>query len=454
MSYSYYKFDRNDVFINTVQLYPQVKFLIYSGTAYYNDRPNIVGSFADPITLVSSSHLSLYELNVDRVSSSNEVSDPAVASQRLVGPPSPIGDVIPDNGLIYPWIIKDGTRMNLRTSTSEVFANTPVGSYITGSYPLTASLTKTYYSATHPRADESKETVVGGVTITGSVSRIKALENVINYYTFLSPQFEYSSSATAKSAGISSRDFDSSSLGLISIPSIFYGSEIQKGTINLEYYFTGTLIARAQDTRRNGELIQTYGGANGTTTGSIVGLALYNEGFLILTGAAALNNSEDRYINETGSADNPRWVYFGQSISSSINASPGPVIRGRQNITCPSSSFVIDMSGTTNTQVFTMFATAPKGELNHSNNPTYLKYDFLSSPATGSIGYLEHRKREIKNVVSSAYNDPTGSFEKTTYISKIGIYDKDKNLIAIAKTATPLRKTVERDLTFKLKLDI
>ena len=62
--------------------------------------------------------------------------------------------------------------------------------------------------------------------------------------------------------------------------------------------------------------------------------------------------------------------------------------------------------------------------------------------------------KPIKNVVSSAYNDPTGSFEKTTYISKVAIYDAQKNLIGIAKTATPIRKTVERDFTFKLKLDI
>ena len=63
-------------------------------------------------------------------------------------------------------------------------------------------------------------------------------------------------------------------------------------------------------------------------------------------------------------------------------------------------------------------------------------------------------QREIKNTVSSSYNDPTGSFVKTTYVSKIAIYDRNKNLIAIAKPATPIRKTPTRDFTFKLKLDI
>ena len=69
-------------------------------------------------------------------------------------------------------------------------------------------------------------------------------------------------------------------------------------------------------------------------------------------------------------------------------------------------------------------------------------------------GYYEYDKIEIKNTVSSSYNDPTGSFMKTTYISQIGIYDDERNLIAIAKLAKPVKKIEERELTFKLKLDL
>ena len=101
-----------------------------------------------------------------------------------------------------------------------------------------------------------------------------------------------------------------------------------------------------------------------------------------------------------------------------------------------------------------MFANAHKGQLNQSNNPTFLQYSTANYAATGSVSYIENNEMQIKNVVSSAYADPTGSFEKTTYISKVGIYDDNKNLIAIAKMATPVRKTVERDFTFKIKLDL
>jgi len=34
------------------------------------------------------------------------------------------------------------------------------------------------------------------------------------------------------------------------------------------------------------------------------------------------------------------------------------------------------------------------------------------------------------------------------------VYDEDRNLIAVAKVANPVKKTVEQDYTFKLKLDL
>ena len=103
-----------------------------------------------------------------------------------------------------------------------------------------------------------------------------------------------------------------------------------------------------------------------------------------------------------------------------------------------------------------MLANANRGELNYSNNPTYAKYESSTAgyyPITGSNLYYE-QQRTIKNTNSSSYSDPTGSLKKTTYITKIGIYDDNKKLIGVASVAKPVKKTEERDLTFKLKLDI
>jgi len=437
------------------------------------------GSFTSSVNLCSASNISLFELNVDR----NEIA-----------PSETIGSV-DNNNLIYPFIIKDGTRLNFRTNTAESFISTPYGDPITGAaYPYTASITKEFYgpwtgtwypngpspTGETPRfiasyLDEDPLSAYYNQKISGNISHLLALKNTINDLKINSPHFEYSSSVSGSvTRGIHNRDFQSSSVGLVSIPSIFYGSSIKRGSVNLEFYFTGTLIGRAQDITRNGELIEVYDSPDVATTlsGTVVGLVLYDQGIILLTSSLSLNTDSDNYTGST--TDNPRWTYFAQSFSptavptfppvppyaatlSETGPLPLPIFPGWNNM--PSSSFIMEMSGTTQTQVITMFATAPKGELNHSNNPSYLQNSWYTSSYTASIstassGYLETDMKPIKNVVSSAYNDPTGSFEKTTYISKVAIYDAQKNLIGIAKTATPIRKTVERDFTFKLKLDI
>ena len=100
-----------------------------------------------------------------------------------------------------------------------------------------------------------------------------------------------------------------------------------------------------------------------------------------------------------------------------------------------------------------MLAHAPVAELNYSTNPTYIEHGQNIVPLTSSKNYVENKELNIKNTVSSPYSDPTGSFKKQTFISKIGIYDENKNLVGIAKVAKPVKKTEERNFTFKLKLD-
>ena len=112
----------------------------------------------------------------------------------------------------------------------------------------------------------------------------------------------------------------------------------------------------------------------------------------------------------------------------------------------------MEFEGTQYVPTITMFANADKAELNYSNNPTYLVHSQSMIPSTGSYIYVEPQLT-IKNTVQTPYPDPTGSFKKITYISKIGVYDNMGNLIGIASTATPVKKTEDLDYTFKLKLD-
>ena len=199
-------------------------------------------------------------------------------------------------------------------------------------------------------------------------------------------------------------------------------------------------MGELRDSRKNGELVQVL--PVQSETGSIAGVVLYNEGFVVLTGSWDLHSSyTDDFESSTVA---PKWRHWGSGYSTTTSASWG-----------------IEFEGVNYTPVLTMLAHAEKGNLNHSNNPTFIQnvtnsagHIIPQTIYTGSTSYLEDPKMSLTNVVSASYNEPSASFKKHTYISKIGIYDRNRNLIAVAKPATPVKKTEEREYTFKLKLDI
>jgi len=185
------------------------------------------------------------------------------------------------------------------------------------------------------------------------------------------------------------------------------------------------------------------------STGSVAGVVLYKEGFIVLTGSWDLTSSTAPTHKEeytAGSLSLPKWVYFGEGA----NDNSGSLVTG--------SSFQLAFSGTNHIPTVTMLAHAKRGELNHSNNPTYITYGQNTGSMTGSgeFGYYKEAENiSIKNTISSSYGcDFTGSFKKQTFINKIGLYDENKNLIAVAKMATPVRKLETDEYTFKLKLDL
>ena len=103
--------------------------------------------------------------------------------------------------------------------------------------------------------------------------------------------------------------------------------------------------------------------------------------------------------------------------------------------------------------LLTMLAKAPYNNLNYSNNPTYVSSSEPNSVISGSYRFTE-QPRKVKNTADYQFADIIPPMNQSIYISKINVYDDDKNLVGIAKLAKPIRKTKDRQYTFKLKLDI
>ena len=430
----FYKFGPSDLLVNTIKAHPQFEFVVYDGKIYLNDMPHISGGQDFSSSLhIPTGHVSLYELNVDR-SSSLHGYNTAKADVHNSSKGSTFVDS--DGGvatMIYPFIPKNQfDKFGTVTMGTSVSSATKQGDIISGTYPLSASIVRTYYATSADRP------------------HITALQNTLNYYKPLSKFYDYS-------------NYTGSIVNMISIPSILYGSSIKKGSVNLKIYVTGTLVGQLSDKNRNGELIQVSGATpdpawSGTTSpypltdrGHAVdsnaiphvgGVVLYNEGIILLTGSwsvAAPTTITEAYTG--AGALSAGWIYFAAGANDGITS-------------INSSSFSLEYEGTTFTPVKTMMVHAKKGHLNHSNNPTYIKSGSYVVSSTGSSGYFENEDIEIKNIVSSSYDNYDNTFDKITYISKIGIFDKNKNLIAVAKLATPVRKREEDEFTFKLKLDV
>ncbi len=389
---SIYKFKEEEIFVNSLRLYPKYEFTMYSGTVHINNQIADSGSFASQSLNVPSGYVSLYELNVDKLSGSNN--------------------------FIYPFITKNGSLSSFATvTTSSFFQSFSYGDIITGSYPMSSSLYRNYYSSSQDR------------------KHVAALKNTLNHYITLSPHYEYSGDHGDKST---------QELNLISIPSIFYGSRLKKGTVDLKFYVTGTLVGQLQDSKKNGELIQVAP-VGSTGSGSVAGVVLYNEGFIMLTGSWDLHADQMNYINDVSLLKRTQWVYWGSGIT------------GFDNAAMTGSHTHISFQGETHTPTITMYAHAPRGELNNSNNPTFLQSGqalYTSSlEQTGTL-YRENERAIIKNTVYSPYDNNTEAFQKHTYLSKVVIYDEYMNVLGVAKVAKPVKKTEDREFSFKLKLDI
>tara|TARA_Y100000593_G_scaffold30196_1_gene59846 strand:+ start:7519 stop:8868 length:1350 start_codon:yes stop_codon:yes gene_type:complete len=445
------KFGPEDKFFNTIKTYPKYTLSYYHNRSYINNRQQ-QGNRVD------SGSISLFELNV----------------QREQGEP-----------LIYPFFLKnensiDFSFKNVTGSLNNTEYNQlDDGAEISSSYPLTSSITRERLIGAGS-SPYTKFELLDGVSTSGSIRKIIALENILNYNKIYSPKFDFdqfyiNGGINTSWDGLGIEEIAApyqKYMTMFSVPEIFKGSEIKRGSVELNFYITGALLATAKDSNKNGNLIESYG----PQVGQVVGTVSYTEGVLLLTGNYVLDSEvEDGYLcpvtgtetTEKGPGavelqeawkDNPKWVHFG-AHEAFITASSDPLSSSYGPI---SSSYELKFKGTNIIPTLTMLCHADKNEMNWSNNLSYIdrqyasgsNYQQILSAQTGSSYYREGRAVPVKNTISSSFTNYSSEYNDQTFISKINIFDKDGNIIAVAKTAKPIVKNNNTDYTFKLKLDI
>ena len=400
------RFTNDDIFRNVVVAHPNINFFVRGQKVIYNREIEETGSFNNSIKHVPEGHVSLYEINVNR----------------------------PADGLVKRFITKDSSRGAFKTISTSDFQDAGqygLGDTIESPYPLSASISRIFVrqGIESDIIDFNSESLETSVFADANKKYIKALQSLLDFGYSDSENYNYSDKGTR-------------AVNLITIPSIFYGSNIKKKSIILDYYITGNLLARLEDHTGNGDLIQTYG----TNSGSVAGVALYNEGILLLTGSWSLsadNAVKDKYFSTTTS-EAPSWLSFGTGIDEVGNVTTGSV--------SDNPAFIVKCQGENRIPNVTMLAHMEYDDANYSNNPSFTAPE---NRITGSIGKATYRESAglAKNVKKSKFATHSEDYEKITYVSKIGIYDENKNLIAIATLANPVKKTETLNYTFKLGID-
>ena len=142
---SFKKFTDTDVNINSVKLYPKNEFVFYDGKLYYLQVPFVSSSKGNELS-VASGDLSLFEMNINR-----------------------------GTDLVFPFVEKGGSHVSLRGTSQKLYNdNFGYGDRITGSYPLSASISR----------DDIKDT---------KKRKIRSLRTSLQKYQQLSPHFQYES---------------------------------------------------------------------------------------------------------------------------------------------------------------------------------------------------------------------------------------------------------------------
>lgn len=397
------RFGPEDLVYNTLVTKPEFDFIINSGSVYRNSEILPSGDFGNTLKHIENGEVSFHELNVNR----------------------------PSGSLVYGFINKETTRYAFGTITSgfDDSSQFQYGNALTQSYPLKAGLTRIYVEE-GPEFDDVTFDPYEPPSFAGSNKKyIRALKNVINSRENLGKQFNYG-------------DLGTSNVNMICVPGIFYGSKMDPGTVELSCYITGSLIGQLKDTNKDGVLLET----TGPESGSVAGVVIYEQGLMLLTGSWDL--SSGAHTDTYGVSTYPNWLSFGTGLNLIGAADEGGANFAEEVET---TSYRVNFKGTNKIPTLTMFSYAEKGEYNFSNNPSFLELT-NKTDSFSSSSYSQPTKK-IKNITQSRYENHSASFESTTYISKVGIYDENKNLIAIATLANPLKKTPNRDYMIKMRMD-
>jgi len=200
--------------------------------------------------------------------------------------------------------------------------------------------------------------------------------------------------------------------------------EIKKGSVSITLGtaswanpFSGVKTFTDAGATENAGTLNTIGGDYGllsSSTAGVGGVVFYQAGVMVLTSSIWTGTTD--FFSQSGTAR----TIDNQLVSGSISGSADAFRHRLQNL---------QFNNTTEINSTVYFCRMPHNKFNYSSNPTYLN--------AGSI--------RVKN--NSRNNPPI------SYITTVGLYNSQNELLAVAKLSEPLRKDPTNELTLRVRLD-
>lgn len=219
-------------------------------------------------------------------------------------------------------------------------------------------------------------------------------------------------------------------IGVISIPQIKYGERIRPTTVGLEY---------------DGKVVYDDGNFNLIESGSddIVGNVFYNQGLIVITDGvidgSTLNTFNVSYQSTMTIYENEIFLSI---LENEFNVSQNPTALVNVTGSFVHIEGVNPYTGQGVTSSYFNLESADIDSMFFNSDHTTVNLDFYTPPEdyTGSLD------RYVENIFTRGeYPAP--------FITTIGLYDDDMNMVAVAKLPNPIKKYTDYPINFIIRFD-
>lgn len=198
-----------------------------------------------------------------------------------------------------------------------------------------------------------------------------------------------------------------------------YKDEIKKGNTTISLQLTGAGDANALSLTDTGAASTFVVGPSGDEadlfSGSTkIGKVYYNAGVIAYASGVHV---------PVGLGHSPHWSGSAQLNKAGISGNIDNFVNGLRN-----HLNMVQFQNQTNLHSTIHFCRALNADFNYSTNPTFVD-------------------SEGRIIVTSGTDNQT-----RTYITTIGLYDINDNLLAVAKTSEPVKKSPDNELVFRVRL--